>query len=54
MHATLALVEQQRMANLVALLGNAARMVAENTASPAEYIELFKTLDPAVREGLGL
>jgi hypothetical protein len=53
-HATLALVEQQRIANLMAVLANAARMVAEKTGSADQFRGLFDRLDPIIREGLGL
>lgn len=52
--ATLALVEQQRIANLIALSVNAARMVAEGTASLGDYLALHAKVDLMIREGLGL
>lgn len=53
-HSTLALVEQQRTANLIALSTNAARMVAEGSASLGDYLTVHAKLDPMIREALGL
>lgn len=53
-HATLALVEQQRIANLVALMTSAARGVSDNTVSVQDYMKMFEKLNPQVMEGLGL
>ena len=52
--ATLALVEQQRIANLIAVIANAARMVADGTGSPEAYLGVYSNVDPLIREGLGL
>lgn len=52
--AILALVEQQRLANLLAVTNNAARMVAEGIGSRIEYLALYDQLNPVIREGLGL
>ena len=52
--ATLALVEQQRIANLIALSANAARMVAEGSGLVSDYLALHSKIDPLIRRGLGL
>lgn len=53
-HATLALVEQQRIANLIAILANAARSVAEGTATASGYADLYSKINPQIQEGLGI
>lgn len=53
-HATLALVEQQRIANLIAIMTNAARQVGEGTASGPDFAALYSKLNPLIEEALGL
>lgn len=53
-HATLALVEQQRTANLIAVSANAARMVAEGLTDAPTYVRAHEKWDPQIREGLRL
>lgn len=53
-HATLALAEQQRIANLIEIANNAARMAVEGTSDMADYLDLFQKVNPAIMEGLGL
>lgn len=53
-HATLALAEQARIANLIELANNAARMATEGKSDMADYLDLFRKVNPAIMEGLGL
>lgn len=53
-HATLALVEQQRAANIIAVMSSAARSVAEGTHSIADYLAMFQRLNPEVARILGI
>lgn len=53
-HATLALVEQQRVGNMIALMASAARGVAEQTHSVQGYMEMFNRINPQVIKALGL
>ena len=54
LHMVNALVEQQRVGNMIALLATAARGVAEQTHSVQDYMEMFNRLNPQVIKGLGL
>lgn len=54
LHATLALVEQARVANLIAVSASAARQVAEGTATLEDYLRVYDVLNPQIRAGLGL
>jgi len=51
-HATLELAEQQRAANMIAMLANGSRMVAEGIGNPADYLQLYADLNPRIREVL--
>ena len=53
-HATLALVEQQRAANLIAVMSSGARGVAEGLHAHTDYLELHQKINPEVRALLGL
>lgn len=53
-HATLALVEQQRVGNMIALMASAARGVANQTHSVQDYMEMFNRINPQVIKALGL
>ena len=53
-HATLALVEQQKIANLNALMATTARSVAEGEMFIEDYLDLHKEINPIIVEGLGL
>lgn len=56
-HATLALVEQQRIANLIALseatFPDGSRVCSRAVVEPGEHVESYRLRD-VVREGLGL
>ena len=52
--ATLALAEQQRIANLIALGANAAQMLATGAGSVESYLDMHKKINPEIMEGLGL
>lgn len=53
-HATLALVEQQRVANLIAVMAMARQGVGAGEHSKDEYVRLHQKINPQVVEGLGL
>ena len=53
-HATLALVEQQRIANLIAVMAMALQGVGAGEHSKDEYVRLHQKINPQVMEGLGL
>ena len=53
-HATLALAEQQRVGNMIALMASAARGVADQIHSVQDYMEMFNRLNPQVIKALGL
>lgn len=53
-HATLALAEQQRIANLIAIGANAGQMVAAGIGSVESYLDVYKKINPQITEGLGL
>lgn len=53
-HATLALVEQQRTANLVALMASAAQGVANMTMHRDDYMEMFHRINPRIVSSLGI
>lgn len=53
-HARLAIAGEQRNANLIEVLDNAARLVASGNSHAADYIALHQRINPLVMEGLGL
>lgn len=53
-HATLALVEQQRIANLIAVVVSAAGGVAKGVHSSEDYLRLHAKVNPIISEVLGL
>lgn len=52
--ATLAIAEQQRIANLIAIGANAGQMVAAGIGSVESYLDVHKKINPQITEGLGL
>ena len=54
MFATLAFVEQQRIANLIAVMAMALQGVGAGEHSKDEYVRLHQKINPQVMEGLGL
>lgn len=53
-HATLALAEQQRIGNLIAIMASAAVGVANRTTAREDYIALYRQINPQILEALGL
>ena len=53
-HATLALVEQQRIANLIAIMAMALQGVGAGEHSRDEYVRLHQKINPQIVEVLGL
>lgn len=54
MFATLAFVEQQRIANLIAVMAMALQGVGAGEHSKDEYVRLHQKINPQIMEGLGL
>lgn len=53
-HAQLAIAEQQRVGNMIALMASAARGVSDQIHSVQAYMEMFNRLNPQVSKALGL
>ena len=53
-HATLALVEQQRIADLIGVMANALVGVGAGEHSTAEYVRLHQRINPQILAALGL
>ena len=53
-HAQLALVEQARVANLIAILALAAQGVANQTMNRGEYMNMFRQINPEIVSALGI
>lgn len=53
-HATLALSEQQRTANLIAIMASAAQGVANMTMNRDDYMEMFHQINPQIVSALGI
>lgn len=54
LHMVNALVEQQRIANLIAVMAMARQGVGAGEHSKDEYVRLHQKINPQVMEGLGL
>lgn len=53
-HAQLAIVEQQRIGNLIAVMANALAGVGAGEHSTAEYVRLHQRINPQILAALGL